>query len=239
MSAVGLHAFNLLPYRPGARRRARNRALALLAGASVAGCAAVGALAGWDELARIRIDEKREVLDVALIKLSVPVAEHARLVEQDASWRRAQTAAIPIAAPRVRFLALLDALASGASHGTIGLQRVTQRASEVELAASAPDSHAAATWLKALESVTGVRAVEIVEMRRRVASAGSSRTTDVGKARPVAASLRDSTGAYDFIAVVRWSDNAHRENGTKVLKAGKREAVSSSSSKSAAGRDAR
>ena len=45
MSAVGLHAFNLLPYRSGARRRARNRALALLAGAGLAGCAAVGAVA--------------------------------------------------------------------------------------------------------------------------------------------------------------------------------------------------
>ena len=32
MSAVSLHAFNLLPYRSGARRRARNRALAVLAG---------------------------------------------------------------------------------------------------------------------------------------------------------------------------------------------------------------
>jgi hypothetical protein len=53
MSAVGLHTFNLLPYRSGARRRARNRALALLAGAGLAGCAAVGAVAGWDALERV------------------------------------------------------------------------------------------------------------------------------------------------------------------------------------------
>src|ERR1700676_1084575 len=90
MSAVGLHAFNLLPYRPGARRRARNRALAVLAGASLAGCAAVGAAAGWDALERVSIDEKRAVLDAALRQLSAPVAEHARLVEAEALRRRAQ-----------------------------------------------------------------------------------------------------------------------------------------------------
>ena len=229
MSTVGLHAFNLLPYRSGARRRARNRALALLAGASVAGCAAVGALAGWDALERARIDVKRGGLDVALGHLSVQVAEHARLVEQEALRRRAQSAAAPIAEPRARFLGLLDALAHGSSQGNIGLQRVTQRASEVELAASAADSHAAAAWLKALENVAGVRAVEIVEMRRRVVPPPSLRPAAAANARPVAAILQDRTGAYDFIAVVRWTEGAARENAPKLLKAGKREASSSKS----------
>src|ERR1700690_3887640 len=114
MSAVSLHAFNLLPYRSGARRRARNRALALLAGAGLAGCAAVGAVAGWGALERGRIEEKQDSLDVAL-------------------RRRALSAAVPLAEPRARFLGLLDALARGTSQGNIGLQRVTQRVSEVEL----------------------------------------------------------------------------------------------------------
>jgi hypothetical protein len=227
MSAAGLHAFNLLPYRSGARRRARNRALALLAGASLAGCAAVGVLAGWDELERVRIDESRGALNVALAQLSAPVAEHARLVEQEALRRRAQSAAAPIAAPRARFLGLLNALALGSSQGNVGLQRVTQRSSEVELAASAPDSHAAAVWLKALESVAGVRAVEIVEMRRRDVSPASLRLPAVANLRPIVASAHDKTGAYDFIAVVRWAESAAGENGPKLLKTGKRGASSS------------
>jgi Tfp pilus assembly protein PilN len=223
MSTVGLHAFNLLPYRSGARRRARNRALALLAGAGLAGCAAVGAVAGWDALERVRIEAKRNSLDVALRQLSAPVAEHARLVERQALARRAQSAATPIAEPRARFLGLLDALARGTSQGNIGLQRVTQRASEVELAASAPDSHTAAAWLKALESVTGVRAVEIVEMRRRVVSL---RPTAVATVQPGEASSLGKTGPYDFIAVVRWTHSAGEDNPTKLLKTAKREASS-------------
>lgn len=239
MSAISLHAFNLLPYRSGARRRARNRALALLAGAGLAGCAAVGAVAGWDALERVGIEEKRDSLDVALRQLSAPVAEHARLVERRALEQRAQSVAAPLAEPRARFLGLLDALASGTSQGNIGLQRVTQRvsevelaasASEVELAASAPDSHTAAAWLKALEKVTGVRAVEIVEMRQRVAAV---RPTAVAVVRPGAVNAPDKTSPYDFIAVVRWTQSIGGDAAPKLLKAAKREA---SSKPKAAGR---
>ena len=223
MSAVSLHAFNLLPYRSGARRRARNRALAVLAGAGLAGCAAVGAVAGWDALERLHIEEKRDSLDVALRKLTAPVAEHGRLVERQALERRAQSAAAPIAEPRARFLGLLDALARGTSQGNVGLQRVTQRASEVELAASAPDSLTAAAWLKALENVTGVRAVEIVEMRRRVVAAQPS-----AKAVPPSGTvnLPAKTSPYDFIAVVRWMQGGAGEAAPKLLKAARREASS-------------
>ncbi|QIE25179.1 fimbrial assembly family protein [Caballeronia sp. SBC2] len=230
MSAISLHAFNLLPYRSGARRRARNRALALLAGAGLAGCAAVGAVAGWDALERVRIEEKRDSLDVALRQLSAPVAEHARLVERRALEQRAQSVAAPLAEPRARFLGLLDALARGTPQGNIGLQRVTQRVSEVELAASAPDSHTAAVWLKALEKVTGVRAVEIVEMRQRVAAV---RPTAVAVVRPGAVNAPDKTSPYDFIAVVRWTQSIGGDAAPKLLKAAKREA---SSKPKAAGR---
>lgn len=223
MSSVGLHAFNLLPYRSGARRRARNRALALLAGAGLAGCAAVGSVAGWDAFERVHIEEKRDSLDVALRQLSEPIAEHARLVERQALERRAQSAAVPIAEPRARFLGLLDALARATSQANIGLQRVTQRVSEVELAASAPDSHTAAAWLKALEDVTGVRAVKIVEMRRRVVAAQPSAKA----VRPSGTvNLPANTGPYDFIAVVRWTQGGTDEAAPKLLKAARREASS-------------
>jgi Tfp pilus assembly protein PilN len=223
MSAVSLHAFNLLPYRSGARRRARNRALALLAGAGLAGCAAVGAVAGWDALERVHIEEKRNLLDVALRQLSAPIAEHARLVERQALERRAQSAAAPNAEPRARFLGLLDALARETSQGNIGLQRVTQRVSEVELAASAPDSHTAAAWLKGLEKVTGVRAVEIVEMRRRVIAV---QPPAVAVAQSGAVNSQGKTGPYDFIAVVRWTQSAGGDAAPKLLKTGRREASS-------------
>ena len=223
MSAVGLHAFNLLPYRSGARRRARNRALALLAGAGLAGCAAVGAVAGWDALERVHIEEKRDLLDAALRQLSAPIAEHARLVERQALERKAQGAAVPLAEPRARFLGLLDALARGTSQGNIGLQRVTQRVSEVELAASAPDSHTAAAWLKALEKVTGVQAVEIVEMRRRVVAV---RPPAVAVAQPGVANSPGKTSPYDFIAVVHWTRRAGGDATPKLLNTARREASS-------------
>lgn len=236
MSSVGLHAFNLLPYRSGARRRARNQALALLAGAGLAGCAAVGAVAGWDALERVHLEEKRNSLDMALRQLSEPVAEHARLVERQALERRAQIAAVSIAEPRARFLGLLDALALGASQGNIGLQRVTQRVSEVELAASAPDSHTAAAWLKALEKVTGVRAVEIVEMRQRMNSAqpAAKAVTPTGTAN-----APGKTGPYDFIAVVRWAHSGAGEPATSMLKATGRTGREPSSKSKAASRSTR
>ncbi len=224
MSAIGWSGFNLLPYRSGARRRARNRTLAVIAGAGLAGCAAVGAMAAWDEMDRVRIDEKRNVLDVALQKLQEPVAEHARLVDTQALQRRAQTVAVPLAEPRARFLGLLDTLARVSSHGSVDLQRVTQRAQEVELAASAPDSHAAATWLKSLESASGVRAVEIVEMRRRTGAAASARPGSGQLARVGKTGAQDKAAAYDFVAIVRWTQGAVTGSATRPLKAGARDA---------------
>jgi len=196
MSAIQWTSFNLLPYRAGARRRARARAVTVIAGASLVGCAAVGAVAAWDDHQRAGLDERRGAVEVALQQLRDPVSEHGRFVDADARARRASAEAAPLAEPRERFLDLLDKLAQVSSNGDVGLQRVTQRAQEVELAATAPDSHAAAIWLKSLESLGGVRAVEIVEMRRQVVPAQS------GKGKKAA--LADKPGGYDFIAVVRW-----------------------------------
>ena len=160
---------------------------------------------------------------MALRQLNGPIAEHARLVERRALERRAQSAAVPLAEPRARFLGLLDALARGTSQGNIGLQRVTQRVSEVELAASAPDSHAAAAWLKGLEKVAGVGAVEIVEMRRRVVAVQPSA---LAVAKPNAGNLQGKTSPYDFIAVVHWTRSAGGDATPKLLNTARREASS-------------
>jgi hypothetical protein len=111
----------------------------------------------------------------------------------------------------------------GISQGNIGLQRVTQRVSEVELAASAPDSHAAAAWLKALEKVAGVGTVEIVEMRRRVVAV---QPPAVAVAKPGAANLQVKTSPFDFIAVVRWTQSTGGDATLKLLKAARQEVSS-------------
>jgi Tfp pilus assembly protein PilN len=225
MSAVGMLGFNLLPYRSGARRRAHNRTVAMLAGAGLAGCAAVGVVAGWDAVERVRIDKQREEVEAQLRALRIPAAEHARLTEDDALRRRAQAVAAPLAEPRSRFLGLLDALGVASSKGRVALQRVTQRAHEVELGASAPDSHAAAAWLKALESVRGVRAVEIVEMRRRVSSAATPVPGTASKPIAKARSALLDAGAYDFVAVVRWAEGPGAAHvPARLIKAGKPDA---------------
>jgi len=91
----------------------------------------------------------------------------------------------------------------------------------VELAASAPDSHTAAAWLKALEKVTGVQAVEIVEMRRRVVAV---RPPAVAVAQPGVANSPGKTSPYDFIAVVRWTQSAGGDATPRLLKAARQEA---------------
>jgi Tfp pilus assembly protein PilN len=189
--AIPLDGFNLLPYRSRRRREARDRRCALLVGAALAGCAAAAVVAGWDVHQRERLDGRRAVLQASLERMAAPLAEHARLVEQDGQRRIAREQAEPLAVPRIRLLALLDALAASALRGGVALQRVSQHAHEVELEGLAPDSQTAARWLKRLESVREVRSVEVVEMRRR---AVSPRRTAAPEA-----------GTYEFTALVRWA----------------------------------
>jgi hypothetical protein len=106
-----VEGFNLLPYRLRKRREMRRQRLAILAAASLAGCAAVGAVAGWDALQRARLDERRLALEASLRTSGAQLEEHARLTRAEADRRRARQNAQPLAAPRDRFLALLDALA--------------------------------------------------------------------------------------------------------------------------------
>lgn len=187
--------FNLLPHRSQKRRALRRQRLAILAAASLAGCAAVGCAVGWDAFARMRLDDRRIALEATLRTSSAAIDEHARLSHAEAERRRAREAAQPLAAPRDRFLALLEALADAPPRTDVVLQRVSQRADEVELAALAPDSQTASRWLKRLEDLRGVQSVEVVEMKRRAEASPSAK-------RDAAA---PSIDRYEFTALVRYA----------------------------------
>ncbi|GAB5098911.1 PilN domain-containing protein [Caballeronia sp. HLA56] len=189
-----VEGFNLLPYRLRKRREMRRQRLAILAAASLAGCAAVGAVAGWDALQRARLDERRLALEASLRTSGAQLEEHARLTRAEADRRRARQNAQPLAAPRDRFLALLDALADAPRQPGVELQRVSQRTDEVELAALAPDSQAAANWLKRLEDVRDVQSVEVIEMKRRPTTPAPARRDAVSNVE-----------RYEFTALVRYA----------------------------------
>ncbi|SAK85191.1 hypothetical protein AWB79_05893 [Caballeronia hypogeia] len=205
MTAALLDGFNLLPHRARKRREIRRQRLALLGALSLAGCAAVGAVAGWDMFERARLDERRIALEASLRASGGQMEEHTRLVRAEAERRRARDAAQRLALPRDRFLALLEALADAPPQRGVALQRVSQRNNEVELAALAPDSHTAALWLKRLERLNGVRAVEVTEMKRRAEMAPP------GKRKAMTA-FADRPEHYEFIALVRYApDGSHAE----------------------------
>jgi len=88
MSAAMLDGFNLLPYRARKRREVRRQRLALLGAMSLAGCAAVGAVAGWDTFERARLDERRMALEASLRTSGAQIDEHARLVRAESDRRR-------------------------------------------------------------------------------------------------------------------------------------------------------
>ncbi|SAK93455.1 hypothetical protein AWB80_06815 [Caballeronia pedi] len=198
MNAVMLDGFNLLPYRARKRRELRRQRLALIGAISLAGCAAVGAVAGWDAFERARLDERRVALETSLRASGAHIDEHARLIRAEADRRRAREAAQPLALPRERFLALLEALADTPPQRGIALQRVSQRTNEVELAALAPDSQAAAQWLKRLEGLRGVQSVEVIEMKRRADTAAPGR-------RVAPASFGERSAHFEFVALVRYA----------------------------------
>ncbi|BCQ24374.1 PilN domain-containing protein [Caballeronia sp. NK8] len=212
MNAVMLDGFNLLPYRARKRRELRRQRLALIGAISLAGCAAVGAVAGWDAFERLRLDERRMALETSLRASGAHVDEHARLIRAEAERRRARDAAQPLALPRERFLALLEALADTPPQRGIALQRVSQRTNEVELAALAPDSQAAAQWLKRLEGLRGVQSVEVIEMKRR------ADTATPGK-RVAPAIVGERSAHFEFVALVRYApDHARDEAASRQMR---------------------
>jgi Tfp pilus assembly protein PilN len=202
--------FNLLPYRSHRRRDLRRRRLAILAAAGLAGCAAAGAAAGWDHLTRARLDERRIALDASIRASAMQIGEHARLARAELERRRAMQSALPLAVPRDRFLGLLSALAESPQQRGVALQRVSQRADEVELGALAPDSEAAALWLKRLEDLRGVQSVEVTEMKQRIGSASHGRSGQDDFA---------ASGRYEFTALVRYARDEAKADAppTKVV----------------------
>jgi type IV pilus assembly protein PilN len=112
-----------------------------------------------------------------------------------------------LALPRERFLALLEALADSPLQRGVALQRVSQRTNEVELAALAPDSQAASQWLKRLERLRGVQAVEVIEMKRRANGIPSTQP-----ARRAASTASDEHAArFEFVALVRYAPDHSRD----------------------------
>jgi Tfp pilus assembly protein PilN len=206
MNAVMLDGFNLLPYRARRRRERRRQRLALLGAVSLAGCAAVGAVAGWDAFERARLDERRVALETSLRASNAQIDEHTRLVRAEADRRRACEAAQPLAVPRERFVALLEALADAPPQRGIALQRVSQRTDEVELAALAPDSQAAALWLKRLERLPGVQSVEVIEMKRRPEAAQPGK-----RVASMSMSIAEPPAHFEFVALVRYARDRSRD----------------------------
>ncbi|SAK64966.1 hypothetical protein AWB82_03506 [Caballeronia glebae] len=204
MSVAMLDGFNLLPYRARKRRELRRQRLALIGAVTLAGCAAVGAMAGRDAWECARLDERRVALETSLRASSAQIDEHARLVRAESDRRRAREAAQPLTLPRERFLALLEALADAPLQRGVALQRVSQRTNEVELAALAPDSQAASQWLKRLERLRGVQAVEVIEMKRRANTAASAR-------RDASTAFDEHSARFEFVALVRYAPDHSRD----------------------------
>jgi type IV pilus assembly protein PilN len=143
-------------------------------------------------------------LETSLRASSAQIDEHARLVRAESDRRRAREAAQPLTLPRERFLALLEALADAPLQRGVALQRVSQRTNEVELAALAPDSQAASQWLKRLERLRGVQAVEVIEMKRRANTAASAR-------RDASTAFDEHSARFEFVALVRYAPDHSRD----------------------------
>ncbi|SAL01581.1 hypothetical protein AWB77_06367 [Caballeronia fortuita] len=219
MNAAMHEGFNLLPYRARKRRELRRQRLTLIGAVGLAAFAAVGAVAGWDAFERVRLDERRVALETSLRASSAQFDEHARLLRAESERRRAREAAQPLALPRERFLALLEALADAPAQRGVALARVSQRTNEVELAALAPDSQSATQWLKRLERLRGVQAVEVIEMKRRAEPVQAAK-------RGAPASFEAHAAHFEFVALVRYapehsSDEAAARQARPVLAAAK------------------
>jgi Tfp pilus assembly protein PilN len=124
MNAVMSCGFNVLPYRTRRRREVRRRRLAIFAAACVAGGAAVGGVIAWDAFEHARLMRQRDALEASLRASDAQAQEHTRLVSAQAESRRARQAAQTLAAPRDRFITLLEALADTPPQRGIALQRV-------------------------------------------------------------------------------------------------------------------
>lgn len=154
--------FNLLPHRQRKAERARRRCLIAWAAAALAGCVAVGVLAGYQAFEKVRLDAQRESVEQTLAQLAAPLAEHARLLHTRDQQRADATRAKRLAEPLTYLRDLLDALSFEPGDGVL-LQQLRQRDHETELVATSRAHIDSAQWLKRLGAIRGVSRAEMSE----------------------------------------------------------------------------
>ncbi len=174
---VGMRiGFNLLPWRQREMRRLLWRRMFEWCAAALLGCACVAPLAGWQLWARGRADAKREVVEQAVQRLRLPLAEASRLAGEAAAQHAAAELAQQHAKPLKRLMALFDGLTSAGIVG-VALQQVVQRGGEAELQAAAVDESTVAEWLGYLRTLPEAGAVSVRELKRAPPAAGAKDTT--------------------------------------------------------------
>ena len=184
-----LGGFNLLPYRQRNARLARRRCLLEWSAATLAGCAALLALAGWQAFERARLDAQRASVEQSLMQLAAPLSEHAKLLQAQDEQRKGAARAIRLSEPLTRVRDLLEALSFEPGDGVV-LQQLRQREHETELLATSRAHLASADWLKRLSAIRGVKGAEVSDLRRSAARNGTAATAGEPEAIEFAARLR-------------------------------------------------
>ena len=187
-----LGGFNLLPHRQRKARLARRRCLFAWTVAAFAGCIAVAALAGYQALAKARLDEQRASVEQSLAQLAAPLAEHATLLRTRDEQRDQAARAKRLSEPLTYLRDLLDVLSFEPGDGVV-LQQLRQRGHETDLAATSRAHIDSAQWLKRLGAIPGVAGVEISESHRSLPHANANAV---------------SADATEFGARLRWEDTA-------------------------------
>jgi type II secretory pathway component PulM len=164
--------FNLLPWRQREMRRLLWRRIFEWGAAALLGCVCVTPLVGWQLWARSRAEARHEIVEQAVQRLRVPLAEARRLTGEADAQRAAAELAQQQAKPLRRLMALLDGLASAGLPG-VALQQVAQRGDEVELQAAAVDESAVAEWLGHLRALPEAGAVNVRELKRAPSAAAA------------------------------------------------------------------
>ncbi|WP_407946074.1 fimbrial assembly protein [Paraburkholderia haematera] len=187
-----LGGFNLLPYRQRNARLARRQRLLEWAAAALAGFAAVLAVVGWQVFERARLDARRVAIEQSLTQLSMPLAEHARLLRSQDEQRKSVALAMNLSEPLTHLRDLLNALSFDPGDGVV-LQQLRHREYETELLATSRGHIASAEWLKRLSAIHGVKGAEVSDLHRSAPRSG-------------AVAAASATGPIEFGAHLRWGN---------------------------------
>lgn len=198
-----LGGFNLLPYRQRNARLARRRRVHEWVAAAFAGAAAVLMFAGWQAFETTRLDVQRASIERSLAQLTVPLAEHAKLLRAQDELRKNAARATSLSEPLTHLLDLLEALSFEPGGGVV-LRQLRQREHEAELLATSRGHIASAEWLKRLSAIRGLKGAEMSDLHR---------PTTRGSA-PVDES---ASGPVEFGAHLRWNEPAAKTARTAGL----------------------